>query len=80
MQKGDLVWLVGRLGYKRSWRYAMGVILETNVWGCMVRVLILKHEGDPAQEGQVSVYNSGSLELVAEDCEPDPCNATQAVV
>jgi hypothetical protein len=52
----------------------MGVILETNVWGCMVRVLILKHEGDPTQVGQVSVYNSGSLEPVfssdVRDLEP----------
>lgn len=80
MQRGDLVWLVGALGGKRNWRYAMGVIMETNVWGCMVRVLVLKHSGDPTQEGLVAVYNAGSLELVAEEYEPDSCNERLAVV
>ena len=71
MKKGDLVWIVGKLGGQPH-RYAKGIVLNPQGMHGMVDVLKVWQDVDfglivpKSTVGELMLYPHGSIELVEE--------------
>ena len=71
MKKGDLVWIVGKLG-GQPYRYAKGIVLNPQGMHGMIDVLKLWQDADfagygyPSTVGESMLYPHRSIELMEE--------------